>query len=163
MSGLRQRLALSWSLGLAGAALLAFALVPSRLVTGLLAGVSWLDLTLVVVAVACLAAAFIGRPVTRYSSAFPPGARLLRVVSAWWVIAGLAAVLIVMWATTGWLLGEAGRIQDPAAQGLARIEAVRTGMSAAAGLSGRLPAGGDVTRRATACLTSGAGRPRPRR
>jgi len=131
---LRQRFYLSWSLGLISAVLLGFVLIPSWLVSWVLARVSWLDVALVTLAILLLAAAFIWRPMARYTSAFPPGTRLLRVVSAWWVVAGLAAVLAALWGSTAWLLSEADRIQDPGERGLARIEAVRTGMQTAAGV-----------------------------
>ena len=134
MSGLRQRFYLSWSLGLTSAVLLGFVLIPSWLVARILGRLSWLDVILVVVAIGLLAAAFVWRPMVRYTSAFPPGTRLLRVVSAWWVVAGLAVVLAAMWGSTAWLLSEADRIQDPGDRGLARIEAVRTGMQTAAGV-----------------------------
>jgi hypothetical protein len=82
----RQRFYLSWSLGLISAVLLGFVVVPSWLVAWVLARVSWLDAAPVTVAVLLLAAAFLWRPMARYTSAFPPGTRLLRVVSAWWVV-----------------------------------------------------------------------------
>lgn len=134
MLGLRQRFLLSWSLGLTSAVLLGIVLVPSWLVTWVLSRLSWLDVVLVVLAVLLLTTAFVWRPMVRYTSAFPPGTRLLRVISAWWVVAGLAAVLAAMWGSTTWLLTEADKIVDPGERGLARIEAVRTGLQTAAGV-----------------------------
>jgi uncharacterized protein YjbI with pentapeptide repeats len=132
--GLRQRFFLSWSLGLLGAVLLGIVFIPSWLVAWILGRMSWSDTVLVVLAIGLLTAAFLWRPMVRYSSAFPPGARMLRIVSAWWVVAALAAVLIALWGSTAWLLSEADRILDPSERGLARIEAVRSGMQTAAGV-----------------------------
>ena len=58
----------------------------------------------------------------------------LRVLPSWLVLVGIAMVALVSAAVTAWLLGEANKATSNQAQ--ARIEAIRTGLTAGAGAGG---------------------------
>jgi hypothetical protein len=56
------------------------------------------------------------------------------VALSWWVVAAaLFVVALVAWGTTAWLLSEANHAKDVAA---ARVDAIKTGLSIAAGTGG---------------------------
>ncbi|MEU8228098.1 pentapeptide repeat-containing protein [Actinoplanes sp. NPDC048967] len=99
----------------------------------LLGRASWLRLVVVLIGVACLAASFRLRPVYYYSPEMPPGARSMGTISAWWMLVGACAVIAAMWVTTAWLFEVTAAIPAGTGRATARVEAIRTGLTAAGG------------------------------
>ncbi|MFD0578728.1 pentapeptide repeat-containing protein [Dactylosporangium darangshiense] len=118
-------------MGLFGAATALVGLLPWSELVRIVSTTAAVRLVLLGLATACLVAAFRLRPVYRFSPLTPPGVRMMRTVSAWWMVVAASAVLLAMWATTNWLLRDARSAADPAS---ARIEAVRTGLTGAGGV-----------------------------
>ncbi|MCA2218503.1 pentapeptide repeat-containing protein [Jidongwangia harbinensis] len=129
----RGNLLASWALAVVSMGLLASAVVPWQWLAGVARGRSALDLLLLSSALICLIAAFVVRPMYFYTPEFPPGVRNLHTFTAWWAVAAAAVVAATMWATTAWLLHEASSIRPASDQARARIEAIRTGLTAAGG------------------------------
>ena len=63
--------------------------------------------------------------------------RPIRELRLWLVLAGIAIVVVVSVSVTAWLVAEANKATSDRAQ--ARIDAIRTGLTAAAGAGGGIP------------------------
>ncbi|MBG6136343.1 pentapeptide repeat-containing protein [Longispora fulva] len=86
------------------------------------------------VGIGAYAAKELGRHTAPIAPQRPAKSASMRQISAWWMVAGIVAVTATMWITTALLLQQAAAAGSSADRASARIEAVRTGLTAAGGV-----------------------------
>jgi hypothetical protein len=116
---------------LIAAGLVAIAVLPWD---WLVAAADRLPSATIVLVLAALACAGLAVSLLHAAEASAVSQRPTRPIPWWWMLVAALAVLAAIWITTVWLMGETIHVAPASDRAKARIEAVRTGLTAGAGI-----------------------------